>query len=187
MKRLALLLSCCALLTVALLAGSHGTRLPRAERLFTATRVAEPLPTVGTISGRAHVIDGDSLNVAGTPVRVFGIDAPEWRQRCRGADGHFYRCGRRAFRALAQRLRSAPVRCVPQARDRFARVVATCYQGTDDLARWLVAQGLALDWPRYSGGTYADAEDAARRAERGMWQGAFVPPWEWRHGSSHVR
>ena len=79
------------------------------------------------------------------------------------------------------------MRCVPQARDRFARVVATCYQGTDDLARWLVAQGLALDWPRYSGGTYADAEDAARRAERGMWQGAFVPPWEWRHGASNVR
>jgi len=79
------------------------------------------------------------------------------------------------------------VRCVPRARDRFARLVATCYQGNDDLARWLVAQGLALDWPRYSGGTYADAQDAARRAERGLWQGAFVRPWEWRHGASNVR
>ena len=187
MKRLALLLSCCALLTVALLAVSHGTRLPRAEHVFTATRVAEPALAAGAISGRAHVIDGDSLKVAGTPIRVFGIDAPEWRQRCRGANGHLYRCGRWAFRALAHRLRSAPVRCVPRARDRFARIVATCYQGTDDLARWLVAQGLALDWPRYSGGEYADAQDTARRAERGMWQGAFARPWEWRHGASNVR
>ncbi|MFZ0840193.1 MAG: thermonuclease family protein [Xanthobacteraceae bacterium] len=187
MKRLVLLLSCCALLTVALLAVSHGTRLPRAKQLIAATRVAEPVPAVGAISGRAHVIDGDSLKVAGTQIRVFGIDAPEWRQRCRRADGHLYRCGRWAFRALAQRLRSAPVRCVPRARDRFARLVATCYQGNDDLAHWLVAQGLALDWPRYSGGTYADAEDAARRAERGLWQGAFVRPWEWRHGASNTR
>ena len=187
MNRLALLLSCCALLTVALLAVSHGTRPLRTERAVAATRVADPVPVAGAISGRAHVIDGDSLKVAGTQIRVFGIDAPEWRQRCRGADGHFYRCGRFAFRALAQRLRSAPVRCVPRARDRFARVVATCYQGNDDLARWLVAQGLALDWPRYSGGTYADAEDGARRAERGLWQGAFVRPWDWRHGASNIR
>jgi endonuclease YncB( thermonuclease family) len=187
MKRLALLLTCCALLTVALLAVSQGTRLPRAERVATAAHLAEPPPPAGAISGRARVIDGDSLKVAGTQVRMFGIDAPEWRQRCRAADGHPYRCGRRAFRALVQRLRSAPVRCEPRARDRFARLIATCYQGNDDLARWLVAQGLALDWPRYSGGIYADAQDAAQRAERGLWQGAFVRPWEWRHGASNVR
>jgi endonuclease YncB( thermonuclease family) len=187
MKRLVHLLSCCAVLTVALLAISHGTRPPRAERAAAAARVMEPALAVGAISGRAHVIDGDSLNVAGTPIRVFGIDAPEWRQRCRAADGHLYRCGRWAFRALAQRLRSAPVRCVPLARDRFARLVATCYQGNNDLARWLVAQGLALDWPRYSGGIYADTQDAARRAARGLWQGAFVRPWEWRHGASSIR
>ena len=186
MKRLILLLSCCALLSAGLLAVSQDTWLPRAERLAPAL-VAEPASGADAITGRAHVIDGDSLKVAGTSIRVFGIDAPEWRQRCRAANGHLYRCGRSAFRALAQRLRSAPVRCVPRARDRFARLVASCYQGNDDLARWLVAQGLALDWPRYSGGTYADAEDAARRAERGLWQGAFVRPWEWRHGANSVR
>jgi endonuclease YncB( thermonuclease family) len=172
---------------VALLVVSHGTWLPRAQRIAGAPHIPETALTAGAISGRAHVIDGDSLKVAGTPIRVFGIDAPEWRQRCRGADGHLYRCGGWAFRALAQRLRWARVRCVPRARDRFARLVATCYQGTDDLARWLVVRGLALDWPRYSGGAYADAQDVARRAERGLWQGAFVSPWEWRHGTSNVR
>jgi endonuclease YncB( thermonuclease family) len=187
MKRLVLLLSSCALLTVALLAVSHGTWPPRADRLTGPGRVADPSPAAGAISGRARVIDGDSLKIGATQVRMFGIDAPEWRQRCRAANGRPYRCGRWAFRALAQRLRSAPVRCEPRTHDRFARVVATCYQGHDDVARWLVAQGLALDWPRYSGGTYADAQDAARRAGRGLWQGAFVRPWEWRHGASNVR
>lgn len=187
MKRLVLLLSCCALLTVGLLAVSHGTWPLRADRSEPPPGSAPPAPAVGAIAGRAHVLDGDSLRVAGTAIRIFGIDAPEWRQRCHAADGHLYRCGRWASRALVQRLRSAPVRCVPRARDRFARLVATCYQGQEDLARWLVAQGLALDWPRYSGGSYADAEDAARRAERGLWQGAFVPPWDWRHGPRNVR
>jgi endonuclease YncB( thermonuclease family) len=187
MKRLALLLSYCVLLTAGLLAVSNDTWPLRAERITPSARDAEPARAVGAITGRAHVLDGDSLNVAGTPIRIFGIDAPEWRQRCRAADGHLYGCGRRAFRALAHRLRFASVRCVPRARDRFARLVATCYQGHDDLARWLVGQGLALDWPRYSGGTYAYAEDVARRAERGVWQGNFVRPWDWRHGLSNVR
>jgi endonuclease YncB( thermonuclease family) len=187
MKRFALLLSCCALLTSALLVVSHGTWSVRVDRIEPPPGSATPASTTGAITGRAHVLDGDSLRVAGTSIRIFGIDAPEWRQRCRAADGHLYRCGRWAFRALAQRLRSATVHCVLRALDRFARLVATCYQGHEDLARWLVAQGLALDWPRYSGGTYADAEEAARRAERGLWQGTFVPPWDWRHGPRNVR
>jgi len=66
--------------------------------------------------------------------------------------------------------------------DKFARLVATCYQGEDDVARFMVWRGLALDWPRYSGGAYADAESEARSAERGLWQGAYAPPWNWRHG-----
>jgi endonuclease YncB( thermonuclease family) len=187
MKRLALLLSCCALLAAALLVVSHPWA-GRVERFAAPVRAAVVAPAAGVaITGRARAIDGDSLNVAGVPIRIFGIDAPEWRQRCRGADGRSYRCGRSARWALAQRLRSASVRCVPRARDRFSRIVATCYQANDDLARWLVTQGLALDWPRYSGGTYADAEDAARRATRGLWQGTFTRPWDWRHGPNNVR
>ncbi len=133
------------------------------------------------IIGRAHVVDGDSVVVAGAPIRIFGIDAPERRQRCRDGNGYPYRCGRLAFRALVHRTQFASVRCVPRTRDKFDRLVATCYQGKDDIARWMVQQGLALDWPRYSGGAYADAEDAARNAERGLWRGRFVRPWDWRH------
>ena len=187
MKRLVLLLFCCTLLIVALLAASRRTPLPEISlRRAVLSHPAFSSSASGQIAGRARALDGDSIAVAGVPIRVWGIDAPEWRQRCRGPAGQIYRCGRLAFRALAHRLQFASVRCVPHMRDRFGRLVATCYQGEDDIGRWMVRSGLALDWPRYSGGAYADAEGDARSAERGMWQGAFVRPWDWRHGRAEL-
>src|SRR5207237_1182174 len=52
------------------------------------------------VTGRARVVDGDSLEVAGYRIRLFGIDAPEWRQECTDASGASYACGRAAARAL---------------------------------------------------------------------------------------
>ena len=46
-----------------------------------------------TVSGAARVIDGDTLEIGGTRVRLHGIDAPESAQRCR-ADGRSWPCGR---------------------------------------------------------------------------------------------
>jgi endonuclease YncB( thermonuclease family) len=181
-KRLILLLFCCGLLSAGLLAATYDS--PSVD-----SRPARSLAPVSAdfaqphhaFAGHARARDGDSIVVAGVPVRVWGIDAPEWRQRCRTASGRGYPCGRVAFRALARRLRAAPVHCVPQLRDKFERVVAVCYQGQDDIARWLVREGLALDWPRYSGGAYRGAEREARDTARGLWRGGFVRPWDWRH------
>jgi endonuclease YncB( thermonuclease family) len=182
MHRLLLLLSCCALLVAGLLTASYSARLPDiAPRALVQARMSPPA-AAGDIVGRARARDGDSIAVAGVPIRMWGIDAPEWRQPCRAGNGRRYRCGGLALRALAHRLRSAPVRCVPRARDKFERVVAVCYQGEDDVARWMVRQGLALDWARYSGGAYGEAEREASSAGRGLWQGRFVRPWDWRGG-----
>ena len=41
---------------------------------------AQPEASAGVFSGRADVIDGDTLDVAGTRIRLFGIDAPEVSQ-----------------------------------------------------------------------------------------------------------
>jgi endonuclease YncB( thermonuclease family) len=186
MKRLVLLLSCCILFAAALLGASQATRRSDAALSRTLRWQTGALPATGEVVGRVHVLDGDSIAVAGLPIRVWGIDAPEWRQRCRSDDGQLYRCGRVSFRALARRLQFASVRCVPRTYDAFGRIVATCYEGQEDVARWMVARGLALDWPRYSGGTYADAEAEARRAARGLWQGEFARPWDWRHRRAAV-
>ncbi|MFZ2082324.1 MAG: thermonuclease family protein, partial [Xanthobacteraceae bacterium] len=40
--------------------------------------------------------------------------------------------------------------------------------------------GWALAFVQYSK-TYVPDEAAAREARRGIWSGAFIAPWDWRH------
>jgi len=61
--------------------------------------------------------------------------------------------------------------------DRYDRVVSQCFVGHVDVNEWLVAQGLALAYRRYSR-AYVGAEDEARAAGRGVWAGTFEPPWD---------
>jgi endonuclease YncB( thermonuclease family) len=136
-------------------------------------------PAGATISGRAKVVDGDSLEVAGERIRLFGIDAPEAHQQCRDARGVPYACGRAATRALAA-LAGARVSCTLVTHDRYERDVATCTANGRDLGDAMVRAGHALDYARHSGGRYAEAEREARAAKRGIWAGTFEQPEAWR-------
>jgi endonuclease YncB( thermonuclease family) len=71
------------------------------------------------------------------------------------------------------------VTCDERDVDRYGRIVGRCLVGGLDINEWLVAQGLALAYWRYSR-DYVAAEDEVRVAGRGMWAGTFEPPWEWR-------
>ena len=130
------------------------------------------------VAGRASVIDGDTIDIHGERVRLFGIDAPEGRQLCTVAGGP-YRCGQQAALALADHIGQRTVRCEERTRDRYGRIVAVCYVGDEDIQAWLVEQGWALAFRRYST-DYVAEEDAARAAGRGIWRGTFDAPWEWR-------
>lgn len=134
------------------------------------------------VTGRASVIDGDTIEIHGQRIRLNGIDSPESRQLCRDTSGKDYRCGQAAALALDDYLTaSRPTRCVEIDRDRYRRMVADCFRADgQNVAAWLVRNGYALDWPRYSGGVYAAEQGAARGERAGMWQGKFVEPWEWR-------
>lgn len=129
-----------------------------------------------------RIIDADTLEVAGQQVRLQGIDAPEAAQACRQASGHRYRCGDRATKALRARIGAGAVTCTIAGRDRYNRALGICYaaDGTD-LNGWLVRQGYALAYRRYST-TYVPEEDQARAAQAGIWAGEFVAPWAWRRG-----
>ena len=131
-------------------------------------------------SGRASVTDGDSLEIAGQRVRLHGIDAPEWKQRCQ-ANGRQWRCGQAAAQALGKRIGRQSVTCTPRDRDRYGRIVAVCEAGGIDLNAWMVAQGWALAYRRYSR-AYVDEEQTAKAAKRGVWRGELIAPWEWRRG-----
>lgn len=133
------------------------------------------------IIGRASVIDGDTIEIHGQRIRFNGIDAPESKQLCLGATGEKYLCGQRAAFALADFLDARqPTNCIEVDRDRYKRIVAVCTVGGIDIAEWMVKQGHALDWPRYSDGAYRSAEREAMQSRRGMWSGSFARPWEWR-------
>jgi endonuclease YncB( thermonuclease family) len=130
--------------------------------------------------GQASVIDGDTLEIHGTRIRLWGVDAPESSQLCRGADSNLYRCGANAANDLDTFIARQPVKCTPISEDQYGRSVATCSVGGTDLGEWLVRKGLALDWPQYSKGRYDGAERDAERSGRGMWAGSYVELWLFR-------
>jgi endonuclease YncB( thermonuclease family) len=134
------------------------------------------------LTGRAKIIDGDTIVVADQLVRLHGIDAPEldqtfwWR-------GEQIACGTMALAALEALIAGVKVRCEVIERDRHGRLVAKVYSPNGvDVSRRLVSAGWALAYRRYSK-DYVDAENQARKAKRGMWRGTFVKPWVWRASS----
>ncbi|WP_454634652.1 thermonuclease family protein [Bradyrhizobium cenepequi] len=72
------------------------------------------------------------------------------------------------------------VTCSPRDVDRYHRVVAVCSVSGDDIERWLVRSGLAIDWPQYSRGEYSKDQAEAEKAEAGIWAGSFIEPWKYR-------
>jgi endonuclease YncB( thermonuclease family) len=132
------------------------------------------------ITGRASVIDGDTIDIQGERFRLNGIDAPESWQRCEDARGLEYRCGKASAEALDAFLaQSRPTRCDFIERDRYGRFVGNCYRADGaSVAEFMVRSGWALDWPQYSKGAYADEQELARAEKSGMWQGDFLEPWK---------
>jgi endonuclease YncB( thermonuclease family) len=128
------------------------------------------------LRGTARVIDGDTLEVAGERVRLYGIDAPEKGQTCRGPRGRVWPCGRVATRTLEALIAGRPVVCQATVRDRYGRAIARCRVARTDLSAWMVAAGWALAYRCYSA-RYLPEEETASRARRGLWSGRFELPW----------
>jgi endonuclease YncB( thermonuclease family) len=131
------------------------------------------------IVGRASVIDGDTIEITGHRIRIHGIDAPEARQTCISA-GSEWRCGQQSALELSAWIATSVVTCQQTAVDRYKRIVARCSVRGEDIARWAVSQGWALDYIQYSKSEYKAAQEQAKAAGVGMWRGTFVEPWIWR-------
>ncbi|MFZ1679834.1 MAG: thermonuclease family protein [Rhizobiaceae bacterium] len=115
---------------------------------------ARPPPRPRTLSGVAYVLDGDTIAVNGTQIRLFGIDAPEL--------DHPY--GKNAKWALVKLCKGHTIRAEIIETDDHGRVVAHCFRDDRrDLSAEMVSQGLALDWPKFSGGKYRNLEAADAR------------------------
>jgi len=131
------------------------------------------------LNGAAVVVDGDSLEIGKTRIRLEGIDAPELEQTCADPKGQTWPCGRSASRAVRTHLQGHDVRCEPKGLDQFKRVLAVCFLSDgSDLNAWIVRQGWALAYGYAQ--VYRPEQDEAQAANRGIWAGTFTPPHDWR-------
>ena len=143
--------------------------------LYDAPALAED-----TLRGKANIVDGDTIDIAGIPIRLKGIDAPEQLQKCTG-DGGQVACGKLATKALARMIGSAPVTCILLGKDNYDRLLGECSASGQSLNARMVQDGWALAFVKYSD-RYIAQEEEARAARAGIWQWQFSKPWEWRAG-----
>jgi endonuclease YncB( thermonuclease family) len=134
------------------------------------------------ITGIPRIMDGDTVEIEGTKIRLSGIDAPETHplQYCLDPAGERWDCGVTARDELVEHAGGKPWTCHISGTDRYRRSLAACDVDGEDINRRMVQSGWALSFKRYSHAYDAD-ERAARDTQAGIWAGAFIAPWDWRH------
>jgi endonuclease YncB( thermonuclease family) len=137
------------------------------------------LAEAADISGMAKIREGDQLQIGSSRIRLGGIDAPSVDQLCLNNNGERWTCGVAARDELIRHTENKSWTCHGERTDRRGRIVARCEVDGEDIQKWLVKSGWALAYTRFSHDYEAD-EKAAREAKAGMWQGAFIAPWDWR-------
>jgi endonuclease YncB( thermonuclease family) len=140
------------------------------------------LPTsvaMADVSGKARVVDGDTLWIGGTKIRLHGIDAPEMKQTCKTSKGREQQCGVISKQALEKLVKGQDITCRGDKRDKYKRLIAVCFAGPFNINEQMVADGWALAYRKYSQ-DFVRAETFAKSRHEGMWRGQFVAPWDWR-------
>ena len=172
MRELKLLCTTYGLVAFALVMGSVSIA---ASVRVTARTDAPP----GPLTGQVRVIDGDTIVVGETRIRLEGIDAPETAQTCQRKWFGWWACGTAATAALANLIGSKPVSCEPRGLDKYGRTLAVCFVDGRDLNAQMVRLGYAWAFIKYST-SYVKEEALAKAEGLGVWQGESMPAWEFR-------
>lgn len=130
------------------------------------------------ITGFATAIDGDTLKLNDTTIRLFGIDAPEADQTCL-RDEEKWLCGKTASEQLAELIETQLVTCDISGLDTYGRSIAICNIGYMEINRTMVEQGWAVAFRKYSA-AYVSAETQAKFENRGIWISEFELPEHYR-------
>ncbi len=132
------------------------------------------------LEGPAVVVDGDTLEINGERVRLEGIDAPEAAQTCSKDNGEPWTCGLEASEVLRAFISNKSVSCDRVGQDKYGRTLGICFADADELNAAMVRTGYAWAFVKYSQ-AYVGAEQEAKSLRAGVWQGAAMPAWEFRH------
>ena len=131
------------------------------------------------IYGIPVITDGDTIKILNNKIRLYGIDAPEKNQKC-NKNGKEYNCGADATEALIKKISKNTVKCLTQKnKDRYGRFIGICFIGKEDLNKWMVRNGYAIAYRRYSKDYILD-EEFAKMKKLGLWSGTFLKPEKWR-------
>ena len=138
-----------------------------------------------SIYGKAIIIDGDTIKINDETIRFGGIDAPESfyrgkKQVCYLNEKKVF-CGELSKQKLKKKISSNIVSCIIEKnKDRYGRIVAECFINEESLSSFMVRNGYAFDYVRYSNKKYAQDQEYAKVNKLGMWNMKFEYPWEWR-------
>lgn len=124
------------------------------------------------------VIDGDTIHIGQKKYRFSGIDAPEIKQTCQ-KDGVVIMCGVIAKDALQNKINNREVSCKDEEIDRYQRIVAECFIGEESLSKYLVRNGYAVAYRKYSN-KFIEDEEYAKQNKLGLWSMTFEYPWDYR-------
>ena len=143
--------------------------------------------SIEKIEGVPSVTDGDTIKINGNKIRLFGIDAPEVKQSCKKPYISFsfyslykkYNCGVISTEKLRDKISNKKISCLISNKDRYGRFVGECFYKKLNLNSWMVKNGYAVAYLKYSK-KFVAQENQAKKNKLGIWQGPFINPWEWR-------
>ena len=124
------------------------------------------------------IIDGDTIHLNNEKIRFKGIDTPELKQTCNKNSEIIY-CGIQARQLLIDKIGKNKVICIREGKDQYKRTLAECFVNDLSLSKFLVREGYAFVYRKYSK-KFINDEDFARKNNIGMWSMKFEYPWDWR-------
>ena len=134
--------------------------------------------TYSVHADKLTVTDGDTIRIGEERIRFSGIDAPEMKQTCIYQEIEF-NCGEFSKNLLIEKIADQEVSCIRESKDQYGRTLAECFVGKESLSSYLVREGYAFAYRKYSDKFIADQEYAQSKGN-GMWSMEFLFPWDYR-------
>jgi endonuclease YncB( thermonuclease family) len=125
-----------------------------------------------------RIIDGDTIHLNGDKIRFSGIDTPEINQMCK-KDEIDIPCGEMAKELLIKKIGNTVPICILEDKDQYGRILGECYIEKESLSSYLVKEGFAFAYTRYSK-KFLEDEQFAIKNKSGMWSMDFIFPWDFR-------